>query len=97
MANHSFYVGLMFSSVERLREAIIEYSVRNRVDINMARNVMIRVIAHCAENRPWNLYASYDTKAKSFVVKTYYGNTQMPEREWPVRRCSATWIATKHA
>jgi hypothetical protein len=38
MVNPSFYVGLMFSSVERLKEAITKYSVRNRVEIKMASN-----------------------------------------------------------
>lgn len=73
MVSPSFYVGLMCSSIERLREAIIEYSVRNTVEIKMARNDKIRVRAHCAEIRPQNLYASYDTRARYFVVKTYYG------------------------
>jgi hypothetical protein len=52
MVSPSFYVGLMCSSIERLREAIIEYSVRNTVEIKMARNDKIRVRAHCAEIRP---------------------------------------------
>lgn len=95
MVSPSFYVGLMCSSIERLREAIIEYSVRNTVEIKMARNDKIRVRAHCAEIRPQNLYASYDTRAKYFVVKTYYGKYNC-KKEWSVRRCSATWIARKY-
>jgi hypothetical protein len=34
----SFFVGLVFPTVEKLREAITEYSVRNRVEIKMPRN-----------------------------------------------------------
>jgi hypothetical protein len=41
----SFHVGLMLSSVERLRYAIIEYSVRNRVEIKMDRNVRLELEA----------------------------------------------------
>lgn len=95
LTNPVFHVGLMFSSVERLRRAITKYSVRNKVEIKMARNDKIRVRAHCAENCPGNLYASYDSRAKYFVVKTYYGKHNC-QKEWSVRRCSATRIARQY-
>lgn len=71
--NPSFHVGLMFNSVERLREVIIDYSVRNMVEIKLVRNDRTSVRAHRVEKCSWNSYAPYDTRAKSFVVKTYYG------------------------
>ena len=72
MNNPSFSVGLVFPSVEKLREAITEYNVKNRVEIKLPRNDQRRVKAHCAEGCPWNLYASLDTRVKSLVVKTHY-------------------------
>ena len=95
MQKPAFSVGLMFSSVEKLREAINEYSVRNRVDIKLPRNDRTRVRAHCAEGCPWNLYASWDSRVKSFVVKTYYGGHTC-QKEWKVRKCTARWIAGKY-
>lgn len=95
MQKPAFSVGLMFSSVEKLREAINEYSVRNRVDIKLPRNDRTRVRAHCAEGCPWNLYASCDSRVKSFVVKTYYGGHTC-QKEWKVRKCTARWIAGKY-
>lgn len=95
MTNPAFSVGLVFPSVEKLREAINEYSVRNRVEIKMPRNDKIRVRAHCAEGCPWNLYASFDSRMKSFVVKTYYGGHTC-QKEWKVRKCTARWIAGKY-
>jgi hypothetical protein len=66
------------------------------MEIKMARNDRIRVRAHCAENYPWSLYASYDTRANSFAVKTNYGKHNY-QKEWSIRRCDATWIARNYA
>jgi len=90
MNNPSFSVGLVFPSVEKLREAITEYNVKNRVEIKLPRNDQRRVKAHCAEGCPWNLYASLDTR-----VKTYYGGHNC-HKEWVLRRCTAKWLATKY-
>ena len=95
MQKPAFSVGLVFPSVEKLREAINEYSVRNRVDIKLPRNDRTRVRAHCAEGCPWNLYASWDSRVKSFVVKTYYGGHTC-QKEWKVRKCTARWIICKY-
>jgi len=95
MQKPAFSVGLVFPSVEKLREAINEYSVRNIVDIKLPRNDRTRVRAHCAEGCPWNLYASCDSRVKSFVVKTYYGGHTC-QKEWKVRKCTARWIAGKY-
>jgi hypothetical protein len=70
----------MFNSIERLRQAIIEYNFRNRVEIKMARNDKIRVRAHCAENLSWNLYASYYSKGQSFCCKNILWQAQLPKR-----------------
>ena len=85
----------MFPSVQKLREAIIEYNVRNKIEIKMPKNDKIRVRAHCAEGCPWNLYASFDSRMQSFVVKTYYGGHTC-QKEWKVRKCTARWIAAKY-
>jgi hypothetical protein len=95
MSNPTFSVGLIFPTIEKLREAIGEYSVRNRAEIKMPRNNRIRVRAHCAEGCSWNLYAFFDSRMKSFVVKTYYGGHTC-QKEWSIRKCNAKWIASKY-
>jgi hypothetical protein len=95
MKNPTFSVGLVFSSVQELRDAIHEYSVKNRVEIKMPRNEKKRVRAHCAEGCPWNLYASEDSRMKSVVVKTYYAKHTC-QKEWKVSKCTAKWIASKY-
>lgn len=47
MQNPAFHVGLVFPNVEKLRDAITEYSVRNRVEIKVPRNEKTRLKAHC--------------------------------------------------
>jgi hypothetical protein len=51
MNNPTFKVGLVFPSVEKLREAITEYGIRNRVQIKLPRNDKQRVRAHCVEGK----------------------------------------------
>jgi hypothetical protein len=94
MQNPAFHVVLVFPNVEKLRNAIIEYSVRNRVEIKMPRNEKIRLKAHCAVSCHWNLYASLDTRTNSFMVKTYYGAHNC--QEWMLKRCTAKWLAAKY-
>ncbi|EEC68507.1 hypothetical protein OsI_36776 [Oryza sativa Indica Group] len=55
MNNPVFKVGMVFPSLELLRKAITEYSLKNRVDIKMPRNDITRIKAHCAEGCPWNM------------------------------------------
>ena len=52
MNNPAFSVGLVFPSVESVRQAIIEYSVRNIVEIKLPRNDKKTVRAHCADGCP---------------------------------------------
>jgi len=80
MSNPTFFVGLVFPSVEKLREAITEHSLRNRVEIKLPRNDKRRLRAHCAERCPWTLYASLDNMVRSFLVKSYRGSHNY--KEW---------------
>jgi hypothetical protein len=74
LANPVFKVGMKFDSVELLRQAITEYSLRNRVDIKVPRNEQNRLEAHCAKGCPWMMKAAPDKRIKGFVIKTYNGD-----------------------
>jgi hypothetical protein len=73
MSNPIFKIGMRFSIVEVLRQAITEYRMKHRVDIKMPRNDRTRVEAHYAQGYPWGLYASFDSRFTYFVVKKYVG------------------------
>ena len=72
--NPIFKVGMKFDSVEVLRKAITEYSIKNRVEIKMPKNNRTRIRAHCDEQCPWYLFASFDRRVNCFLIKTYVGN-----------------------
>ncbi|CAO2141469.1 unnamed protein product [Urochloa humidicola] len=95
MVNPTFKVGLKFSSVEELRKAITEYSLRNRVQIKMPRNDRTRIRAHCADDCPWYLYASLDSRVKCFLIKTYVGQHNC-QKEWSLKKCTAKWLSKKY-
>jgi len=95
LSNPVFKVGMVFPSVEVLRKAITEYSLKNRVEIKMPRNDRTRIGAHCAEGCPWKLYASHDSRAKGFMVKTYQGEHNC-QKEWVLKRCTSKWLADKY-
>jgi hypothetical protein len=41
------------------------------------------------------LFASMDNRANGFMVKTFV-STHRCQREWNLRRCTATWLAEKY-
>lgn len=61
----------------------------------MPRNDRRRIKAHCAQGCPWNLYVSYDSRVKTFMVKTYEG-THNFQKEWVLKRCTSNWLAEKY-
>ncbi|CAO2142725.1 unnamed protein product [Urochloa humidicola] len=69
--NPTFTIGMCFPSVEMVRKAVTEYSLRHRVDIKMPRNEKTRIGAHCALGCPWKLYASKDSRSQTIMVKSY--------------------------
>jgi hypothetical protein len=95
MANPKFKVGQVFASVELLRKAIREYSCKERVDISMPTNDRNRVAARCAENCSWYMWASYDSRAKCFMIKRYV-DEHTCERKWQVGGFTYKFLAEKY-
>jgi hypothetical protein len=93
--NPIFKVGMKFGSVQMLRKAITEYSIKNRVEIKMPTNDKSRIRAHCDEGCPWYLFASEDKRVNYFVIKTYIGNHTCVKK-WVLKRCTAKWLGNKY-
>jgi hypothetical protein len=93
--NPIFKIGMKFPSVEVLRKAITEYSLKNRVEIVMPRNDRTRIQAFCADGCPWTLYASMDKRLGCFLVRRYVGDHNCVKK-WVLKRCTAKWLAEKY-
>jgi hypothetical protein len=93
--NPMFKVGQMFASPELLRQAITEYSLKQRVEIKMPRNERKRIKAHCEAGCPWNLYASVDSRSNGMVIKSYYGQHSC-QKKWVLKRCTSRWLANNY-
>ncbi|CAD6220863.1 unnamed protein product [Miscanthus lutarioriparius] len=68
-------------SVEVLRKAVTEYSIKERVKKNYSKNEQKRLKAHHEEGCPWKLYGSVDSSAHGMVLKTYNG-THTCHKKW---------------
>ncbi|CAO2204608.1 unnamed protein product [Urochloa humidicola] len=95
ISNPKFKVGMLFASVEVLRKAVTEYSIKERVEIKLPRNEQKRYEAVCAEGCNWNLYASVDSRAHGMVIKRYHGQHTC-QNKWQVKRCTSRWLADKY-
>lgn len=86
---------MVFPAVEALRDAINEYSVKNRVAIKMPYNDKDRIRAHCDETCLWKLNASHDSRSKCFMIKTYIGEHRC-NKKWELKTFTANYIANKY-
>ena len=95
MSSPAFKIGMIFESVEVVRKALTEYSLKNRVAIKLPINDRRRVSAHCAQGCPWDFYASFDSRAKAFMVKRYCGKHNC-QKQWMLKKCTSVWLAEKY-
>ncbi|KAM0858780.1 hypothetical protein ACQ4PT_047619 [Festuca glaucescens] len=95
MHKPAFQSGQVFGSVELLRKAIREYSCQNRVDIKFPINDRKRLCAKCEPGCPWYLWASTDSRTKSFQIKRFDGEHTC-SKKWKVRAFTSVFLAEKH-
>ncbi|CAN6354379.1 unnamed protein product [Urochloa humidicola] len=71
MQNPIFRVGMVFSNVRELRQAVDAYSIKNRRPIKKVRNEKKKIEAICVGDCPWKLKAGFDSRSQSMLVKEY--------------------------
>lgn len=95
MESPIFKVGMLFNDAIEVRQAIKQYSVKNRVAIKFARNTKKRIEAKCAEECPWMLNASEDSRTKCFMIKQYVDGHKC-QKEWELNYVTARYLANRY-
>jgi hypothetical protein len=97
MHNLVFHVGLCFESVEVLRKEIQAYSCINRQDIKLPVNDKRRLNAKCSAGCSWNLWASYSSISKCFMIKKYCGeHSHSCSRTFKVHAFTSNFLAERY-
>ena len=92
MANPVFKLGMVFSTVNEVRDAISMYCVKNRVQLKKKRNNSVRVDAICAVGCTWNFVATKDSRTGCFVVSKFV-DVHTCERVWKVNELTTPLLA----
>ncbi|EEC83440.1 hypothetical protein OsI_28918 [Oryza sativa Indica Group] len=95
MESPIFKVGMLFNDAIEVRQAIKQYSVKNRVAIRFARNTKKRIEAKCSEECPWMLNASEDSRTKCFMIKQYVDGHKC-QKEWELNYVTARYLANRY-
>ncbi|WMV40548.1 hypothetical protein MTR67_033933 [Solanum verrucosum] len=64
-------LGMVFKDVKELRQAVIKYAVRRRVQVEKWVNEPKKVRVRCKDGCPWLLYGCLDKTTNNFMIKTY--------------------------
>jgi hypothetical protein len=87
-----FKVGMVFSSMREIRNALSAYSIRNRVKVSKIRNEATRIDAICRPGCPWLLKASEDSRTEAIIVRTYEPKHTC-ERVWELKALTSTFLS----
>ncbi|CAN6275091.1 unnamed protein product [Urochloa humidicola] len=95
MANPIFKLGMAFSTVEDLRQAINEYSIKTRQQLKKLKNDKKIVEVVCADEEcPFYMWASFDNRKNSFVVKRFVGEHSCA-KEWEIKEFTSRYMANE--
>uniref|UniRef100_A0A6V7QX45 SWIM-type domain-containing protein n=1 Tax=Ananas comosus var. bracteatus TaxID=296719 RepID=A0A6V7QX45_ANACO len=95
MQNPQFGIGMLFASMKEFRQAIREYSIKNRYNIKLVKNEKDKVRAVCKEGCPWLIYASWITGKKTVQVKRYDFEHKC-FKNFKNKFVTSSWLAKKY-
>jgi hypothetical protein len=88
-----FKIGMMFSNIKEVRQAVNAHIIKLRVKIKRIENYMTILHARCEDDYPWMLKAGYDMQRKSGFVITAYNGEHRCERVYQMRSLIAKFLA----
>ncbi|CAL5094176.1 unnamed protein product [Urochloa decumbens] len=95
MQNPIFRVGMVFSNVRELRQAVDAYSIKNRHPIKKIRNEKKKIEAICVGECPWKLKAGFDSRSQSMLVKEYV-DKHTCNKVWDLKSFTAPFLAKRY-
>jgi hypothetical protein len=92
----NFTLGLQFENVGLLRKAIKEYACQERRDVRLPINDLrrLKVVCKGSNNCPWYMWASYDSRTKTWMIKRYEAKHTC-SRKWNIRQSTSDFVADK--
>ncbi|CAN1228679.1 hypothetical protein LINGRAPRIM_LOCUS1312 [Linum grandiflorum] len=90
-----FKKGLKFTCDKQFKEAVVEFSIVNGLDVYWVRSSQRKKEAVCRANCGWRVYASWYARNRAFVVKSV-GVDHSCTRDLEVKQLTAKWIAKKY-
>jgi hypothetical protein len=85
---------MKFDNIKTLRDAVVQYSVKNARDIKYVKNEGTRLRVRCVHNCPWELYA-YQQPDKSFRINTFK-DKHTCTMVWQNKRVHSGFLAKKY-
>lgn len=85
---------MKFDNIKTLRDAVVQYSVKNARDIKYVKNEGTRLRVRCVDNCPWELYA-YLQPDKSFRINTLK-DEHTCTMVWQNKRVHSAFLAKKY-
>ena len=95
MESPIFKVGMLFSDAIEVRQAIKQYSVKNRVAIKFTRNTKKKIEAKCKEECSWMLDVAEDSRTNCLMVKRYIDGHKC-QKEWELNYVTARYLANRY-
>ncbi|CAL8990479.1 unnamed protein product [Prunus brigantina] len=94
--NPIFDTGMIFSDCKVFREAVREYCLLSRKEVNFTRNEKYKLKAVCkAVSCPWQIYVSWKNPTDRSMLVKYYNPNHNCVRVFQNTQASSKWLTEK--
>ncbi|XP_010675433.3 uncharacterized protein LOC104891435 [Beta vulgaris subsp. vulgaris] len=91
-------VGIRFENREKFRDAVVRFAIAQGRNLTISvshKNRQQRLGVKCVDKCPFRLYASWDSRRASFVVKTVVEEHSCNRNMELNRQMKSSWVATQ--